>query len=157
MPTCRNCPHSFALQVAEQTPLSALRVGELALEAGLPPGVLNIVPGSGEVAGAAVAKHKGIDKVAFTGSTEVGKIIMQQAANNIKPVTLELGGKSPCIICADADLDEAVEGAHEALFFNMVRLAAASAGCLLLCWAMQGVVCKTLLCSCAQCCSITSG
>lgn len=110
------------LQVAEQTPLSALRIGELALEAGLPAGVLNIVPGSGEVAGAAVAKHAGIDKVAFTGSTEVGKLIMKQAADRIKPVTLELGGKSPCIICPDADLDTAVEGAHDALFFNMVSL-----------------------------------
>lgn len=110
------------LQVAEQTPLSALRVGELALEAGLPAGVLNVVPGSGEVAGAAVAKHAGIDKVAFTGSTEVGKLIMKQAADRIKPVTLELGGKSPCIICPDADIDTAVEGAHDALFFNMVRV-----------------------------------
>ncbi len=110
------------MQVAEQTPLSALRVGELALEAGLPAGVLNIVPGSGEVAGAAVAKHAGIDKVAFTGSTEVGKLIMKQAAERIKPVTLELGGKSPCIICPDADIDTAVEGAHDALFFNMVRV-----------------------------------
>ena len=108
--------------MAEQTPLSALRIGELALEAGLPAGVLNIVPGSGEVAGAAVAKHAGIDKVAFTGSTEVGKLIMKQAADRIKPVTLELGGKSPCIICPDADLDTAVEGAHDALFFNMVSL-----------------------------------
>ena len=110
------------MQVAEQTPLSALRVGELALEAGLPAGVLNIVPGSGEVAGAAVAKHAGIDKVAFTGSTEVGKLIMKQAAERIKPVTLELGGKSPCIICPDADIDTAVEGAHDALFFNMVTV-----------------------------------
>ncbi|DBB05307.1 TPA: Aldehyde dehydrogenase 2 member B7, mitochondrial [Trebouxia sp. C0006] len=111
-----NC---VVMKVAEQTPLSALRVGELALEAGLPAGVLNIVPGSGEVAGAAVAKHAGIDKVAFTGSTEVGKLIMKQAAERIKPVTLELGGKSPCIICPDADIDHAVEGAHDALFFNM--------------------------------------
>jgi len=122
------------LQVAEQTPLSALRIGELALEAGLPAGVLNIVPGSGEVAGAAVAKHAGIDKVAFTGSTEVGKLIMKQAADRIKPVTLELGGKSPCIICPDADIDHAVEGAHDALFFNMVCLTAthSSSTCTLL-------------------------
>lgn len=111
-----NC---VVMKVAEQTPLSALRLGELALEAGVPAGVLNIVPGSGEVAGAAVAKHAGIDKVAFTGSTEVGKLIMKQAAERIKPVTLELGGKSPCIVCPDADIDEAVEGAHNALFFNM--------------------------------------
>ncbi|EIE18437.1 aldehyde dehydrogenase [Coccomyxa subellipsoidea C-169] len=110
--------NTIVMKVAEQTPLSALRVGELALEAGLPPGVLNIIPGDGPVAGAALASHKGIDKIAFTGSTEVGKIIMRQAAENVIPVTLELGGKSACIICPDADLDEAVRGAHEALFFN---------------------------------------
>ncbi|CAL8465907.1 g5443 [Coccomyxa elongata] len=110
--------NTVVMKVAEQTPLSALRVGELALEAGLPPGVLNIIPGDGPVAGAALASHKGINKVAFTGSTEVGRIIMRQAAENIIPVTLELGGKSACIICPDADLDEAVRGAHDALFFN---------------------------------------
>jgi aldehyde dehydrogenase (NAD+) len=107
------------LKPAEQTPLSALRVGELAMEAGVPEGVINIVPGFGETAGAAVAAHMDIDKVAFTGSTEVGKLIMQAAASsNLKRVTLELGGKSPNIVFADADLDEAVEGSHFALFFN---------------------------------------
>eukprot|EP00891_Asterochloris_glomerata_P008274 jgi/Astpho2/8274/Aster-01357 len=110
---------TVVMKVAEQTPLSALRLGELALEAGVPPGVINVLPGDGPGAGAAVAKHSGIDKCAFTGSTEVGKLIMKQAADFIKPVTLELGGKSPCIICPDADLDQAVEGAHFALFFNM--------------------------------------
>src|SRR6266566_4810876 len=107
------------LKPAEQTPLSALRVGELAMEAGIPEGVVNIVPGFGETAGAAVAEHYDIDKVAFTGSTEVGKLIMQAAARtNLKRVTLELGGKSPNIIFADSDLDQAVEGSHFALFFN---------------------------------------
>jgi aldehyde dehydrogenase (NAD+) len=107
------------LKPAEQTPLSALRVGELALEAGFPPGVVNIVPGYGETAGAALAEHMDIDKVAFTGSTEVGKSILQAAGRtNLKRVSLELGGKSPNIIFADADLDAAVEGAFVGLFFN---------------------------------------
>jgi aldehyde dehydrogenase (NAD+) len=107
------------LKPAEQTPLSALRIGELALEAGLPEGVLNIIPGFGETAGAAVAEHYDIDKVAFTGSTEVGKLIMQAAARtNLKRVTLELGGKSPNIVFADSDLEQAIEGSHTALFFN---------------------------------------
>jgi aldehyde dehydrogenase (NAD+) len=110
---------TIVLKPAEQTPLSALRVGELALEAGIPDGVVNIVPGFGETAGAAVAEHMDVDKVAFTGSTEVGKLIMGAAARtNLKRVTLELGGKSPNIIFADSDLDAAVEGSHFALFFN---------------------------------------
>jgi aldehyde dehydrogenase (NAD+) len=110
---------TIVLKPAEQTPLSALRVGELAMEAGFPEGVINIVPGFGETAGAAVAEHMDVDKVAFTGSTEVGKLIMQAAGrSNLKRVTLELGGKSPNIIFADSDLDAAVEGAHFALFFN---------------------------------------
>ncbi|CAK0737882.1 Aldehyde dehydrogenase 2 member B4, mitochondrial [Coccomyxa viridis] len=111
--------NTIVLKVAEQTPLSALRIGELALEAGLPPGVLNIIQGAGGVTGAALSKHPGVDKLAFTGSTEIGKIIMKQAAERIIPVTLELGGKSPFIICPDADIDAAVEAAHQALFFNM--------------------------------------
>jgi aldehyde dehydrogenase (NAD+) len=106
------------LKPAEQTPLSALRVGELALEAGFPAGVINIIPGFGD-AGAAIAEHMDIDKVAFTGSTEVGKLILQAAGrSNLKRVTLELGGKSPNIVFADADLDAAVEGSHAGLFFN---------------------------------------
>src|SRR5438552_5125749 len=110
---------TVVLKPAEQTPLSALRVGELALEAGFPPGVVNIIPGYGETAGAAIAEHMDIDKVAFTGSTEVGKLIMQAAArSNLKRVTLELGGKSPNIVFADSDLDQAVEGSHFGLFFN---------------------------------------
>jgi aldehyde dehydrogenase (NAD+) len=110
---------TVVLKPAEQTPLSALRVGELAIEAGFPPGVINIVPGYGETAGAAISRHMDVDKVAFTGSTEVGKLVMKAAAeSNLKRVTLELGGKSPNIVFADADLDKAVEGAHFALFFN---------------------------------------
>jgi aldehyde dehydrogenase (NAD+) len=110
---------TVVLKPAEQTPLTALRVGELALEAGLPEGVLNIIPGYGETAGAAISEHMDVDKVAFTGSTEVGKIIMKAAANsNLKRVTLELGGKSPNIVFADSDMDAAVEGAFFALFFN---------------------------------------
>ena len=110
---------TVVLKPAEQTPLTALRVGELAMEAGFPEGVVNIVPGYGETAGAAIAEHPDVDKVAFTGSTEVGKLIMQAAArSNLKRVTLELGGKSPNIVFADADLDSAVEGAFTALFFN---------------------------------------
>ncbi|HEY2584444.1 MAG TPA: aldehyde dehydrogenase family protein [Tepidisphaeraceae bacterium] len=110
---------TVVLKPAEQTPLSVLRVGELAMEAGFPEGVINIIPGYGETAGAAVAEHNDIDKVAFTWSTEVGKLIMQAAArSNLKRVTLELGGKSPNIVFADADLDQAVEGAFFALFFN---------------------------------------
>jgi aldehyde dehydrogenase (NAD+) len=106
------------LKPAEQTPLSALRVGELALEAGFPPGVVNIVPGFGETAGAAIAEHPGVDKVAFTGSTAVGKLIAEASArSNLKRVSLELGGKSPNIVLADADLDAAVEGSFFGLFW----------------------------------------
>jgi aldehyde dehydrogenase (NAD+) len=107
------------LKPAEQTPLTALRVGELALEAGIPEGVVNIVPGYGETAGAALSEHMDVDKVAFTGSTEVGKLIMQAAGrSNLKRVTLELGGKSPNIVFADANLDAAIEGSFFGLFFN---------------------------------------
>ncbi|MHB1559995.1 MAG: aldehyde dehydrogenase family protein [Isosphaeraceae bacterium] len=109
---------TIVLKPAEQTPLSALRMGELALEAGFPDGVINIVPGFGETAGAAIVAHKGVDKVAFTGSTEVGRIIMRDAAKTLKRVTLELGGKSPNIVLADADLDSAVDGAMLGLFLN---------------------------------------
>jgi aldehyde dehydrogenase (NAD+) len=113
------CGCTIVLKPAEQTPLSALRVGELAMEAGFPPGVVNIVPGFGETAGAALASHNDVDKIAFTGSTEVGKLVMKAAADsNLKRVTLELGGKSPNIVFSDADIDQAVQGSHFALFFN---------------------------------------
>jgi aldehyde dehydrogenase (NAD+) len=111
--------NTVVLKPAEQTPLSALRIGELIVEAGFPEGVVNVLPGFGPTAGAAIACHMDVDKVAFTGSTEVGHLIMEAAArSNLKPVTLELGGKSPNIIFADADLDAAVEGAHMGLFSN---------------------------------------
>jgi aldehyde dehydrogenase (NAD+) len=110
---------TVVLKPAEQTPLSALRVAELAQEAGVPDGVINVVPGFGPTAGAAVASHKDVDKVAFTGSGEVGSLVMQAAArSNLKRVSLELGGKSPNVVFADADLDAAVEGAYFGLFFN---------------------------------------
>jgi phenylacetaldehyde dehydrogenase len=109
---------TVVLKPAEQTPLSALRLGELIQEAGFPEGVVNIVTGLGETAGAALAGHPGIDKVAFTGSTEVGKIIVRAAANDLKKVSLELGGKSPNIILEDADLETAIPGAASAIFFN---------------------------------------
>jgi phenylacetaldehyde dehydrogenase len=109
---------TIVLKPAEQTPLTALRLGELIAEAGIPDGVVNIVPGFGETAGAALAAHPDVDKVAFTGSTEVGKLIVQAAAGNLKKVSLELGGKSPNIVFADADLDGAIPGAASAIFFN---------------------------------------
>ncbi len=111
--------NTVVLKPAEQTPLTALYVGQLALEAGFPPGVINIVPGMGPTAGGAIARHMDIDKVAFTGSTEVGHLIMKAAAeSNLKRITLELGGKSPNIVFADADTDAAIQGAYFALFFN---------------------------------------
>ncbi|XP_058749404.1 aldehyde dehydrogenase family 2 member B4, mitochondrial-like isoform X3 [Vicia villosa] len=113
------CGNTVVLKTSEQTPLTALIVAKLLHEAGLPPGVLNIVSGYGPIAGAPLASHMGVDKLAFTGSTDTGKTILQLAArSNLKPVTLELGGKSPFIICEDADVDEAVEIAHFGLFFN---------------------------------------
>ncbi|KAL5974487.1 hypothetical protein ACLOJK_031152 [Asimina triloba] len=113
------CGNTIVLKTAEQTPLSALYISKLFLEAGLPPGVLNVISGYGPTAGAPLASHMDVDKLAFTGSTETGKIVLELAArSNLKPVTLELGGKSPFIICEDADIDRAVELAHFALFFN---------------------------------------
>ena len=109
---------TIVLKPAEQTPLSALRLGELFEEAGFPAGVVNIVTGYGETAGAAIAAHPDIDKVAFTGSTEVGKLIVHAAAGNLKKVSLELGGKSPNIVFADADMENAIHGATNAIFFN---------------------------------------
>jgi phenylacetaldehyde dehydrogenase len=111
------CGCTVVLKPAEQTPLSALRLGELMQDAGVPPGVVNIVTGFGD-AGAAIAAHPNVDKVAFTGSTEVGKRIVQAAAGNLKKVTLELGGKSPQIVLNDADLELAIPGAASAIFFN---------------------------------------
>ena len=109
---------TVVLKPAEETPLSALRLGELIQDAGFPDGVVNIITGFGETAGAALAAHPGIDKVAFTGSTEVGKLILQAAVNDLKKVSLELGGKSPNIVLRDANLDIAIAGTASAIFFN---------------------------------------
>jgi len=113
------------LKPAEQTPLTALRLGELIMEAGFPDGVVNIVPGFGETAGAALASHPDVDKIAFTGSTEVGKLILNAASGNLKKVSLELGGKSPNVVLQDADLDSAIPGSAMAIFFNQGEICAA--------------------------------
>jgi phenylacetaldehyde dehydrogenase len=112
------------LKPAEQTPLSVLRLGRLILEAGFPEGVVNIISGDG-TAGAALAAHPDVDKVAFTGSTEVGKLIVQAAAGNLKKVSLELGGKSPNVVFGDVDLQTAIDGASMAIFFNHGQCCAA--------------------------------
>jgi len=110
--------NTIVLKPAEQTPLTALRLAGIAEEAGLPPGVLNVVTGFGPTAGAALVNHPGVDKIAFTGSTAVGQEIMRRAAGSLKRLTLELGGKSPNIVFADADLDLAVRGASNGIFYN---------------------------------------
>lgn len=112
------CGNTVVLKPAEQTPLTALRLGEICKEAGLPDGVLNIVPGYGPTAGAALAEHMDVDKIAFTGEYTTGRIIMQAASKNLKRISLELGGKSPNIVFADSDIDSAVNGAMTGIFFN---------------------------------------
>ena len=112
------CGNTIVLKPAEQTPLSALRLAELAVEAGLPPGVLNIVNGFGETAGAALCVHPDVDKIAFTGHVDTAKIIQRATADTLKRTSYELGGKSPNVIFADADLDEAVDGAFHAIYFH---------------------------------------
>ncbi|MGH8011242.1 MAG: aldehyde dehydrogenase family protein [Candidatus Binataceae bacterium] len=119
------CGNTVILKPAEQTPLTALRLGELILEAGLPDGVVNIITGFGPGAGSAIAEHPDIDKVAFTGSTEVGKLILQASAGNLKHVSLELGGKSPNIIFPDADMQQAVSNAMMGVFYNSGQVCAA--------------------------------
>ena len=109
---------TVVMKPAEQTPLTALRLARLAQEAGVPDGVINVVPGFGPTAGAAIVKHPGIDKVAFTGSGETAQIIMRQAADQLKRLTFELGGKSPNIVFADADMDAAAAGAHVGIYLN---------------------------------------
>ena len=109
---------TVVLKPAEQTPLSALLLAEVMAEAGIPDGVVNVVTGYGETAGAALSAHPDVDKVAFTGSTEVGKIILQAAAGNLKKVSLELGGKSPNLVFEDADMKATIPGAANAIFFN---------------------------------------
>ncbi len=110
---------------ASQTPLSAIEMGRIGLEAGLPPGVLQVLPGSGSGVGMALVRHPGVDKVAFTGSTEVGRTIQREAAGTLKRVTLELGGKSPNIVFADADLEAATKGAFSGIFYNKGEVCAA--------------------------------
>ncbi len=117
--------NTVVLKPAELTPLTALRIAELALEAGLPPGVFNVVSGKGSVAGEAMVKHPGVDKISFTGSTEVGRHIMKTAADTMKRLTLELGGKSPNIVFADADLDAALKGATAGIFYGKGEVCAA--------------------------------
>ncbi len=112
------CGNAVVLKPAEQTPLAALELAAIAAEAGLPGGVLNVVPGYGQTAGAALVRHPDVDKISFTGSTEVGKQIMREAADSLKKVSLELGGKSPNIVFDDADLDAAVRGAFNGIFYN---------------------------------------
>lgn len=117
--------NTIVLKPAEQTPVTAMELGKLIQEAGFPDGVVNIVPGYGETAGAALASHPGIDKIAFTGSTEVGKIIAKSAADNLTKVSLELGGKAPNIVFADADIEQAVSGAMMSIFFNQGQVCCA--------------------------------
>ena len=112
------CGCTIVLKLAEQTPLSGLRLAQLLDEAGLPAGVVNVITGYGEGAGAPLAAHEMVDKVAFTGSTEVGKLIVKAAAGNLKKVTLELGGKSPVLVFPDAKIENAIQGTASAIFFN---------------------------------------
>jgi betaine-aldehyde dehydrogenase len=120
---CAGC--TTVLKPAEQTPLSVLELASSFAEAGLPPGVVNIVTGRGETAGAAIVEHPRVDKIAFTGSPEVGKMIMRSAANTLKKISLELGGKSPNIFFADADFEPAVEGALFGIFVNQGEVCSA--------------------------------
>jgi len=119
------CGNTVVIKPAEQTSLSILRLGELMLEAGMPKGVVNIVTGLGETAGAALVEHPGVDKIAFTGSVEVGKMIMRNAAGTLKKVTLELGGKSPNIVFADSNLELAAKVALSGIFFNQGQMCTA--------------------------------
>jgi len=119
------CGNTVVLKPAEETPLTALRLAELAAEAGFPPGVLNVVSGMGESAGASLVAHPGVDAVSFTGSTEVGRIILRESAHTLKKVSLELGGKSPNLVFADADLEAAVRGASTGIFYGMGEVCAA--------------------------------
>lgn len=120
------CGNTIVLKLAEQTPLSMLYVARLIREAGFPPGVVNIINGRGADAGAALAGHADVDKVAFTGSTATGKQVMRSAASNMKAVTLETGGKSPLVVFGDADLDQAVRWAHEGIMANQGQVCTAT-------------------------------
>ena len=119
------CGNTVILKPASQTPLTALALGELALEAGFPPGVLNVVTGAGSTVGQALVEHPGIDKIAFTGDTSTGKGIMRSAAETLKKITLELGGKSPNIVLPDADIEAAIRGATMGIFYGKGEVCAA--------------------------------
>ncbi|MGH9370021.1 MAG: aldehyde dehydrogenase family protein [Vicinamibacterales bacterium] len=119
------CGNTVILKPASQTPLTALALGEIAVEIGLPPGVLNVITGAGSTVGQAMVKHPGIDKIAFTGDTSTGKAIMKSAADTLKKITLELGGKSPNIVLADADMDAAIRGATVGIFYGKGEVCAA--------------------------------
>ncbi|HET7314851.1 aldehyde dehydrogenase family protein [Salinisphaera sp.] len=119
------CGNTVVMKLAEETPLSGLKLAEIMQEAGVPDGVVNILTGFGEEAGAPIAAHPAVDKIAFTGSTEVGRLIVDAAKGNLKKVSLELGGKSPNIILDDADLEKAIPGAANAIFFNHGQCCAA--------------------------------
>jgi acyl-CoA reductase-like NAD-dependent aldehyde dehydrogenase len=119
------CGNAVVLKPAEQTPLTALRLGELAAAVGFPEGALNVVPGFGPTAGSALVRHPDVDAIAFTGSTDVGKIVMREAADTLKKVSLELGGKSPNIVFADAELKNAVRGASTGIFYGKGEVCAA--------------------------------
>ena len=119
------CGNVVILKPASQTPLTALALGEIALEVGLPPGVLNVVTGAGSTVGHALVAHPGIDKIAFTGDTSTGRSIMRGAADTLKQITLELGGKSPNIVLADADMDAAIRGATVGIFYGKGEVCAA--------------------------------
>jgi acyl-CoA reductase-like NAD-dependent aldehyde dehydrogenase len=119
------CGNAVVLKPAEQTPLTALRLGELAAEAGFPPGALNVVPGFGDRAGSALVRHPDVAAISFTGSTETGRIVMREAAETLKEVSLELGGKSPNVVFADADLGSAIRGANSGIFYGKGEVCAA--------------------------------
>ena len=119
------CGNTIILKPASQTPLTALALGEIAVEVGLPPGVLNVITGPGSSVGQAIVDHPGIDKIAFTGDTSTGKAIMKSAADTLKKITLELGGKSPNIVLPDADIDAAIRGATIGIFYGKGEVCAA--------------------------------
>src|SRR4051794_2169151 len=119
------CGNTVVLKPASQTPLTALALGEIAVEVGLPPGVLNVLTGPGSILGQAIVEHPGIDKIAFTGDTSTGKGIMRGAAGTLKRITLELGGKSPNIVLADADIDAAIRGTTIGIFYGKGEVCAA--------------------------------
>ncbi len=119
------CGNAVVLKPAEETSLTALLLGELALEAGFPPGILNVITGRGPVTGQELVAHPGVDKIAFTGSTETGRLVMETAARSLKKVSLELGGKSPHVVFADADLEAAVRGVSTGIFYGKGEVCAA--------------------------------